>query len=140
MQKFWHLETTFLEGEITSFWGSSTVTQHSLSSASFYCEAMGLSEASPPEDKALPTAERIKLRVGRLEHAAMACRVSAAIHYSRVCRSVIHHMLSSDSIIPSEQCSRCFRVHVAITATVESRRGHAFSIKPVFFQTLQGNR
>ncbi|KAG2038447.1 peptidase family C50-domain-containing protein [Suillus americanus] len=54
-----------------------------LGSASFYCEAMGLSEASPPEDKNLPTAERIKLRVGRLERAAMACRVSAAIQYSR---------------------------------------------------------
>ncbi|KAG1823730.1 peptidase family C50-domain-containing protein [Suillus subaureus] len=54
-----------------------------LGSASFYCEAMGLSEASPPEDKALPTAERIRLRVGRLERAAMACRVSAAIQYSR---------------------------------------------------------
>ncbi|KAG1861269.1 peptidase family C50-domain-containing protein [Suillus subluteus] len=54
-----------------------------LESASFYCEAMGLSESSPPEDKALPTAERIRLRVGRLECAAMACRVSAAIQYSR---------------------------------------------------------
>ncbi|KAG1788751.1 peptidase family C50-domain-containing protein [Suillus plorans] len=54
-----------------------------LESASFYCQAMGLSEASPPEDKALPTAERIRLRVGRLERAAMACRVSAAIQYSR---------------------------------------------------------
>ncbi|KAG2081359.1 peptidase family C50-domain-containing protein [Suillus cothurnatus] len=54
-----------------------------LGSASFYCEAMGLSEASPPEDKGLPTAERIRLRVGRLERAAMACRVSAAIQYSR---------------------------------------------------------
>ncbi|KAG1775528.1 peptidase family C50-domain-containing protein [Suillus placidus] len=54
-----------------------------LGSASFYCEAMGLSESSPPEDKALPTAERIRLRVGRLERAAMACRVSAAIQYSR---------------------------------------------------------
>ncbi|KAG0699186.1 peptidase family C50-domain-containing protein [Suillus ampliporus] len=54
-----------------------------LGSASSYCQAMGLSEASPPEDKTLPTAERIKLRAGRLERAAMACRVSAAIQYSR---------------------------------------------------------
>ncbi|KAG1731550.1 peptidase family C50-domain-containing protein [Suillus lakei] len=54
-----------------------------LGSASFYCEAMSFSEASPPEDKALPTAERIRLRAGRLERAAMACRVSAAIQYSR---------------------------------------------------------
>ncbi|KAG1748438.1 peptidase family C50-domain-containing protein [Suillus paluster] len=52
-------------------------------SASSYCEAMGLSESFPPEDKVLPTAERIKLRAGRLEQAAMACRVSAAIQYSR---------------------------------------------------------
>ncbi|KAG2136721.1 peptidase family C50-domain-containing protein [Suillus clintonianus] len=54
-----------------------------LGSASSYCEAMGLSEASLPEDKSLPTAERIRLRAGRLERAAMACRVSAAIQYSR---------------------------------------------------------
>lgn len=100
---------------------------------------MGLSEASPPEEKALPTAERIRLRVGRLERAAMACRVSAAIQYSGVCSSVVHHMLFSDSI-PSEQRRRCFRVHVAIIATVESYRGHAFSIKLAFLQTHQGNR
>jgi separase len=43
---------------------------------------MSLSEASPPEDKALPTVERIKLRAGRLGQA-----VSAAIRYSKVGRS-----------------------------------------------------
>ncbi|KAG2059859.1 hypothetical protein BDR06DRAFT_1062639 [Suillus hirtellus] len=51
--------------------------------ASFYCEVMGLSEASLPKEKALLTAERIRLCVGWLECAAMACRVSTAIQYSR---------------------------------------------------------
>jgi hypothetical protein len=103
----------------------------SLSSASFYCEAMGLSEASLPEDEGLPM---IRLRVGRLERASMACRVSAATQYPKVCRSVICHMWLFESILP-ERCSRCFRVHVAIVATVESCDGHAFSIKPAFLQS-----
>jgi len=72
-------------------------------SASSYCEAMGLLEASPPEDKSLPIAERIKLRAGRLEQAAMACRVSAVIQHSKVCRSHLASKLLSDAdYIPAE--------------------------------------
>ena len=36
------------------------------------------------EDKTMPTAKRIRVRVERLERAALACRVFAAVQYAKV--------------------------------------------------------
>ncbi|KAI6117301.1 peptidase family C50-domain-containing protein [Pisolithus croceorrhizus] len=52
-------------------------------SASVYCEAHGLEDVVASEDKTAPTAQRIRTRVGRLERAALACRVFSAIQYSK---------------------------------------------------------
>ena len=38
------------------------------------------------EEKTMPTAKRIRVRVERLERAALACRVFAAVQYSKVTR------------------------------------------------------
>ncbi|KAI6116384.1 peptidase family C50-domain-containing protein [Pisolithus sp. B1] len=48
-----------------------------------YCEAHGLEDVVASEDKTAPTAQRIRTRVGRLERAALACRVFSAIQYSK---------------------------------------------------------
>lgn len=52
-------------------------------SASAYCEAHGLEDVVTAEDKTAPTAQRIRMRVERLERAALACRVFSAIQHSK---------------------------------------------------------
>jgi len=49
-----------------------------------YCDAHSLEADVAGEDKVAPTAQRIRTRVERLERAALACRVFAAIQYSKV--------------------------------------------------------
>ncbi|KAF8446447.1 peptidase family C50-domain-containing protein [Boletus edulis BED1] len=52
-------------------------------SASAYRDAQSLEAAVAAEDKTMPTAKRIRMRVERLERAALACRVFAAIQYTK---------------------------------------------------------
>ncbi|KIJ59919.1 hypothetical protein HYDPIDRAFT_32659 [Hydnomerulius pinastri MD-312] len=52
-------------------------------SASSYCEAQSLEAVVALEEKAMTTTQRIRARVERLERAAMACRVFAAVQYSK---------------------------------------------------------
>ena len=54
-------------------------------SSSTYCEALSLSANLPGEEKGMPTAQRIKARVGSLERAAMAAHTYGVIQYARVC-------------------------------------------------------
>ncbi|KIP07348.1 hypothetical protein PHLGIDRAFT_30059 [Phlebiopsis gigantea 11061_1 CR5-6] len=54
-----------------------------LKSSSAYCEAYSASEALPPIDKELPTAQRIAMRAIVLERAAVAASTFAMIQYSR---------------------------------------------------------
>lgn len=53
-------------------------------SASSYRDAQSLEAAVAIEDKTMATAKRIRVRVERLERAALACRVFAAVQYSKV--------------------------------------------------------
>ncbi|KAG9309980.1 peptidase family C50-domain-containing protein [Chiua virens] len=52
-------------------------------SLSYYHDAQGLEAVVSVEDKTMPTAKRIRARVERLERAALACRVFAAVQYSK---------------------------------------------------------
>ncbi|KAF9233396.1 peptidase family C50-domain-containing protein [Melanogaster broomeanus] len=52
-------------------------------SASLYCEAQSLEAVVAVEEKTMTTAQRIRTRVERLERAALACRVFAAVQYSK---------------------------------------------------------
>ena len=52
--------------------------------STIYCEARKLSEDISPEDKTLPTSQRIRHRVGKLERAAMAANAFAMIQYYNV--------------------------------------------------------
>ncbi|KAF8842467.1 hypothetical protein BDN67DRAFT_965802 [Paxillus ammoniavirescens] len=52
-------------------------------SASSYCEAQSLEAVVAVEEKTMPTAQRIRARVERLERAALACRVFAAVQHSK---------------------------------------------------------
>ncbi|KAH7913084.1 peptidase family C50-domain-containing protein [Hygrophoropsis aurantiaca] len=54
-----------------------------LGSASSYCEAMTLSETASTEEKGMSSVERIRTRVGRLERAALAAQVFAAVQHSK---------------------------------------------------------
>ncbi|TFK48944.1 hypothetical protein OE88DRAFT_1737166 [Heliocybe sulcata] len=54
-----------------------------LRSSTSYCEAVGLQEALHLEEKGLATYEWVKMRVGQLERAAIACSVFSAIQYAR---------------------------------------------------------
>ncbi|EGO04017.1 hypothetical protein SERLA73DRAFT_84238 [Serpula lacrymans var. lacrymans S7.3] len=54
-----------------------------LGSASSYCEALGLSERLMSDEKGVPSAQRIRTRVGRLERAAMASYVFSVIQFSK---------------------------------------------------------
>ncbi|KAF8556865.1 hypothetical protein OG21DRAFT_1495257 [Imleria badia] len=51
-------------------------------SASSYRDAQSLEAAMAIEDKTMSTAKRVRVRVERLERAALACRVFAAVQYS----------------------------------------------------------
>lgn len=53
-------------------------------SASSYRDAQSLEAVVAVEEKTMPTAKRIRIRVERLERAALACRVFAAVQYSKV--------------------------------------------------------
>lgn len=53
-------------------------------SASSYRDAQCLEAVVAVEEKTMPTAKRIRVRVERLERAALACRVFAAVQYSKV--------------------------------------------------------
>ena len=53
-------------------------------SASAYQDAHSLEATVAVEDKTMPTAKRIRVRVERLERAALACRVFAAVQYAKV--------------------------------------------------------
>jgi separase len=63
-------------------------------SASSYCEAQSLEAVVAVEEKTMPTAQRIRARVERLERAALACRVFAAVQHSKV---VNHYSISSSA-------------------------------------------
>ncbi|KIK92250.1 hypothetical protein PAXRUDRAFT_830139 [Paxillus rubicundulus Ve08.2h10] len=52
-------------------------------SAGSYCEAQTLEAVVAVEEKTMPTAQRIRARVERLERAALACRVFAAVQHSK---------------------------------------------------------
>ncbi|KAF9225675.1 hypothetical protein BS17DRAFT_749997 [Gyrodon lividus] len=54
-----------------------------LASANLYCEAQSLEAVVAVEEKTMSTAQRIRARVERLERAALACRVFAAVQYSK---------------------------------------------------------
>ncbi|TFK52052.1 hypothetical protein OE88DRAFT_1807932 [Heliocybe sulcata] len=62
---------------------SLALADNMLRSSTSYCEAVGLQEALHLEEKRLATYERVKMRVGQLERAAIACSVFSAIQYAR---------------------------------------------------------
>ncbi|KAH7890369.1 peptidase family C50-domain-containing protein [Phlebopus sp. FC_14] len=56
---------------------------NAFASASLYCEAQELEAVLAPEESSMPTVQRIRTRVERLERAALACRIFAAIQYTK---------------------------------------------------------
>ncbi|KDQ52064.1 hypothetical protein JAAARDRAFT_40451 [Jaapia argillacea MUCL 33604] len=62
---------------------SLAVIDNVLKSSTVYCEALGLADALTIEEKGLSTAQRVRVRVYRLERAAMAASTFAIIQYSK---------------------------------------------------------
>lgn len=104
-------------------------SDQSYASSSVYCEALGLSEDLPKEEKTMATSQRILSRVGRLERAAMASHVFALIQYSRVSFPIFSaHIISHFEHI--ERYDSFTRRSTAIFTPLESSRGKSCPTSP----------
>lgn len=74
----------FFKGKFRNSRDSRPYLQHVPLRSTIYCEARKLSEGILPEDKTLPTSQRIRHRLGKLERAAMAANAFAMIQYYNV--------------------------------------------------------
>jgi hypothetical protein len=77
--------TTFQRGACLGYVGRDRLDRAGCSTSS-YRDAQSLEATVSVEEKTMSTAKRIRVRVERLERAALACRVFAAIQYSKVTR------------------------------------------------------